>query len=472
MKLKGKAFLSIVAIPMLLLLGGVSQFKHTYLHTESHREGIQKKESVFDLIKSDTVIILESDTVYELYAPVLIENVNNFTLRGNGATLRFMFNGKGLNIKGCSNIVLTNLVIDNDNGKFKSGANEGRINIESTAKAVVDSIIMQKQSIRSAEGPNHQIVIYFCKESSLLHSVFEESQGELIMLKSSENCVISQNKTTGGWSGIATAGDNIAGVESYGYRNKILDNEVKNATAALITINDRDALVEGNVIHSTIKKNGEYVGGPGIRFGHFQDKDNKLLNHLRAVRGKAIENKIFNFTQATAPKFSIPYAIKVDATVSELGEGGVTITGNEINNCRYGIGVSNQGGQSGIIEDNDLRVLEYAISLYSAKRNSPHNFIIRNNAIKNSENAYAMRLWYSSAEVVGNTIEMRSRDGQLYAIGIANNTDNERVKIIGNRLHLNGTIGVYQINGYVNKESIQGNKIEGTKSGVVLKEMK
>lgn len=424
--------------------------------------------SSFPKIKSNSMLSLEKGGVYILDETLDLKNIKNFVLEGNGAIIKAPFNGTIFHFIGGSNITLRNINIDNVEGKYFSGKDKGRITFEGVSKVLVTGIHMYNQVILNSSGPNYQLLLKKCVASTVSNGIFEESQGELVMLLACRDCVIKGNKTSGGWSGIGTGGLLTKGKEEYGFRNKILNNTVKDCTAALITVNDRQTVVERNTIFSTLKRNGEYIGGPGIRFGHVVIEDNKQYDHLKAVACKALNNKIYNIINATAKNYSTPYAIKVDATVAASGKGEIVIRGNYISDCRHGIGISNQGGQSGIIENNTIDVIDNAISVFSGIKSLPQRFSIKQNTIRNSGDTYAVRLWYSNGQVTGNNIKMRSKDSKQFAIGVANNTDAEKVIIMDNEIDVEGPTGILQINGKVDRKVIKRNRIRGARQAIIL----
>jgi len=421
-------------------------------------------------IKSDTIVKLNKYDTYELLIPIQLSNLENFILDGNGATIKVLFNGKAIDVTNSSDITIKNFKIDNGNKKYTSNINEGRIHLLASSRVLIDSLTIYEQLEPGNAGPYHQILFKDCNYSIIQNSVIEHSRGELITLESSSDCVVKNNKTFNGWSGIATKGSRINGSDSFGYRNYILNNEVYNADAASITINDRETIVENNLVQSNIRdSNGNFIGGPGIRFGHYKDNEGDDLNYLRAVGCKAINNRIFNFTKGNGLNSSSPVGIKVDATTDVNGKGGIIIEGNTISNCLNGITVSNEGGQRGSINSNNINVLNQALEFYSGIIGYPQDFLVRHNNISTRNNTYAIKIWYSNVLFENNTVITNSVDPTNYCIEISNNTENERIYILNNRLKLKGTIGIYHLNGALNNAVIANNLISSSEKGMVLK---
>lgn len=421
-------------------------------------------------IKSNATIKLDKNYIYELLIPIQLLGIENFVLDGNGATLKVLFNGKAIDVSNCSDITIKNFKIDNGSKRYTSNVNEGRVHVSASTRVLIDSLKAYEQLEPGNAGPYHQILLKDCSFSVIQNSNFEHSRGELITLESSSDCVVKNNKTNKGWSGIATKGSRVNESDLFGYRNHILNNEVYNAEAASITINDRETVVENNLIQSTIRDlNGNYLGGPGIRFGHYKDDKGNDLNYLRAVGGKALNNKILNFTKGYEIASSSPVGIKVDATTDINGKGGIIIEGNTISNCLIGISVSNEGGQRGSINSNNISVLNQAIELYSGVDGKPQDFLVRHNNILSKHNANAIKIRYSNVLFENNTVITEATDPDIYCIEISNNSEKERVFLINNRLKLNGTIGIFQLSGALDNAVIANNSISNAEIGMVLK---
>ena len=290
---------------------------------------------------------LAINTKYVFNVPITLNNIQNFTLNGNGATLCFPYNGTGIEINSCSNVLVKNLVIDNSysNGhRYYSLIDKARIYKTSSQFDVMDSVTINEQLHPPTSGENHiQINIYDSTSNEVKNCTINDSKGELIVIDGSNDCKVINNRTFGGWSGIATKGRILSWYR--GYRTTIIDNNVYGTSTASITINDRQSVVENNVISGDSLS---LTGGPGIRFGHYQDANGNDYVHLRAKNCTARGNRISNFLTSTpGPGGSSAAGIKIDASVGVHGYGSINVENNIIANCKSGIMVSNAPGQTG-----------------------------------------------------------------------------------------------------------------------------
>ena len=423
-------------------------------------------------IKNDTIIYLSEFDIYVFdNLSINLNGVNNFTLNGMGATLRFNYNGKGIFVNNSSNIILKNFKIDNGGETTRSLAEEGRVQVQSSTNVSLDNLIIGKQKVAGGER-YLQIQIIESTYCEVKNSTIYEAEGELINLRASSDCVVKNNTTHGGASGIATEGYiDQNGDEKYGYRNYIYQNNIYNCVAAMITINDRHTIVEENNIKSTRVENGIFKGGPGIRFGHYIY--DSLLNmerfHLTAVNCKAIENNISNLESAFL-NFK-PVGIKIDATVLPSGPSSILIDGNKIENCMKGVQVSNIGGQTGCISSNEITPLQNAIELFSGDNSTPQDFKILKNEMILKNTVNGIKIWHSNAHIEGNYIfYSESINTSTVAIEVWHNTENEKVDIVDNVLRMRGGIGIRNMEESfpVRKSIISKNEISNSYYGIYL----
>lgn len=427
---------------------------------------------IFKKFINDSHVNLSRDTKYIFSVPIPLNNLKNLAIEGNGATICFPIIGIGIQIDYSSNIRIQNLIIDNtdDNGiAYYSNPEEGRINITNSDYIILDKLNIKEQGSTPNNSLNHiQINVYNSTKCDILNSTIQSSHGELIVLDGSNDCKVINNKTFKGQSGIATKGRILSWYR--GYRSLIKDNYVYGTSTASITINDRQSIVENNIIKGD---STSFKGGPGIRFGHYQDKNGNDYVHLRAKNCIARMNKIFNFLIPNiGAGGSSATGIKVDASVGTDGYGLININNNVIKNCRKGITISNAPGQSGEIKNNIIETNTEGISIFSPDANNLSDFQIIDNHITSAGigyEEYAVRLFRSNASLIGNTINLNSIYKYAKAIEIKENSIYARVDIINNTLNVNGNYGIHHSNKEMDSSKIKTNIINNSRVGMLLK---
>ncbi|KAA1240778.1 right-handed parallel beta-helix repeat-containing protein [Aquimarina sp. RZ0] len=407
---------------------------------------------------------------------ILIEGKSNIIIDGNNSYLKYEDPSRiGFKIKviNSQNIVVENFNIDNNNTKPHyildptNTSVSGRIEVIESSSIEFNSVNLNKQQVfGSSHGTVTQILFKETTDSSIKNCKMEYADGELIYLLASKNCLVTNNFLNEGTSGIATAGYNQSGVNKIGYNNKIISNTVVNSSTAFITINDRNALVEGNYIYND---DDSKKHGPGIRFGHEQE-------YLHASNASCKNNIIKNLKYPNG-NYN-PVGIKVDYTQTSESKQIFTdliIEGNEIINCQGGIKVSNQSGQYMLIKDNQISsTTRFAIELFSADPNGqqtkPQYCLISNN-ILSSENG-VIKIHNSTTTLSDNHISSNSIDphniniliGSVYDSG---NFPNE-IKLKNNILELNGDNGIYYNGNNLKNALILDNIISNGNLGIYL----
>ncbi|GAA4275183.1 right-handed parallel beta-helix repeat-containing protein [Aquimarina gracilis] len=448
-------------------------------------------DPIFELFRSNNTVELQVNTKYIFRVPIVLNDINNLTINGNNAKFCFPFDGIAVSILNGKDVLIKDLTIDNKDSSgnyYLSGIEKGRVDVRSSSFISLDNVMLNEQrkpQDTAKTRKNHiQVNLYNSTNCSVLNSNLRFSNGELIVVDGSNDCLIKNNVTYGGWSGIATKGRFISPGFYRGYRTIVDLNEVYDCTTAGITINDRQTEVTSNTIKNL---GGENVGGPGIRFGHAL-VDNGAngtmpIDHLTAKNCVARGNIIDGFLVKNVLPASSPVGIKIDASVDKDGFGSILIEENQITNCRYGITVSGVVGQSGQITNNAIQVLGNGIDIFALANNPAQKFDILGNTITtNGSNFssdwgnYAFRYFNSFGTIKGNTINLTSSNKYAAAIGIARNTEHARVTIQENILNLNRNHGIFQPGEKeylqfhrMKKAHIENNTINNSYIGMLLK---
>ncbi|OEK08826.1 hypothetical protein A8C32_00690 [Flavivirga aquatica] len=420
---------------------------------------------------------------------ILIENKSNIIINGKNSYLKYEDSTReGLKIKvvNSQNIIIENFNIDNNNTKPHytldptNTSVSGRIEVIESNSIEFNSVNMNKQQrFGAVHGTVAQILFKETTNSSITNCKMDYADGELIYLLASKNCLIDNNFLNEGASGIATAGFEESGVSKIGYDNKIINNTVVNSATAFITINDRNALVEGNYIYND---DSSKLHGPGIRFGHKKE----YLHASNAIcRNNIIKNLKYPSPQPKDPNststdtlYYSPVGIKVDYTQSSESNQTYTdliIEGNIITNSQGGIKVSNQSGQYMLIKDNKISSTKlFSIDLLSPAdsihQTKPQYALISNNTLASESGV--IKIFNTNATLINNNILSNSTSIHNKAISIQNvyNTGDfpNEIKIKNNILELNKDNGIYYDGDSLKNALIMDNLINNGNIGVFL----
>jgi hypothetical protein len=351
---------------------------------------VDDSHPVWNQIQDNETIELEDET-YIFNRPIIISDITNLKITTSGggkARLLFRFDGAGIQVNNSNGIIIENIEIDNfiDYGNytsyFKSGYNVGRIDVRSSNNVEIkESVIGQ---LNTAGDENSQVYIFNSTNCKVQNCLVYRAKGELISIIGSNDCIVSENTIYGGnsvdggtaFSGIETAGSNYMGWYR-GYRNRIINNQVYDCVAAFITINDREAWVEGNLIDVT---QPNQMFGPGIRLGHFIGTFDTLRAAFCVVKGNTIRNLdgIDTPPGSTLNSYD-PYGIRVDASRTDAG-GTALLEGNTIENCTGGIQISDLPGQTVTAKGNTVIAHNFAFNVWGLDTN-PHHIELDSNIV-------------------------------------------------------------------------------------------
>lgn len=425
-------------------------------------------------LTNNTYFEFTAGQVENISCNIIIENKSNIIINGNKSTLKYEDpNSDGFRIKilNCNNVHINDLSIDNNNTKANyvndTSLSSGRIEVFNSNSIKLSSLNINKQKIvGNINGTVHQIYFKETTNSIINDCTLNSTDGELIMLKASKECLVKDNFLNEGWSGIATAGFFDSGVNKFGYNNRLIGNTISNSSTAFITVNDRNAIIEGNYIYNN---DSALKHGPGIRFGH----DVEYLYASNAIcKNNIIENLKY-------PNGSYnPVGIKVDysqSTESNQEYTDLIIEGNIIRNCQGGIKISNQSGQHLLIKDNEISTTTWpSIELFSTDsggQTEPQNCFISNNVLSSEKET--IKIYNSSVTITENHISSRATNINDQTIKIQNiygstgNYHND-IKIKNNIIELNGNNGIYYDQNNLESASILNNIIKNGNLGIYI----
>lgn len=447
-------------------------------------DNVQYKIVNFDpnLDICDQISNLENNSYFEFDAgqvknincDIIIENKSNIIINGNNSTLVYKDPGLiGLKIKilNSTRIKIQNLEIDNNDTKptytNDTTMSSGKIEVFNSDYIELISLkIGQQRIVGNINGTVHQIYFKEVTNSLIKSCKIESSDGELIMLKASRENLVKNNLLNEGWSGIATAGL-VEGIQNkFGYYNRIIDNTVRNSSAAFITINDRSAIVDGNFIYNN---NSAITHGPGIRFGHNAEH---LYASNAICKNNIIEN--LNFPNGNYN----PVGIKVDYTQSAESAQDFTdliISNNIIRNCQGGIKVSNQPGQRLLIKGNEITTTFWpALEFFAGdlgNQTEPQNSLVSNNVLISERET--VKIYNSSIILSENYISSKGISKHDQTIKIQNiygsgGNHHNNINITGNIIKLNGNNGIYYSQNKLEGASIKNNMISNGNLGIYI----
>lgn len=422
----------------------------------------------FNSLPSDSYFELEANATIDVECDIILENKSNIVIEGNGATLKYLDalnTGLKIQLVNCNQITLRNFKIDNNNKKASyvlNGPHTGRIVVKQSEEIEINNLEINKQAIYgNIHGPVHQIYFHESIGSTVKNCNIKASDGELIMLMASEGCLVEGNTLNKGWSGVGTSGMSKNGIEKYGYNNKIIDNIIFNSQTAFITVNDRNALVEGNYIEYNDLNSSH---GPGIRFGHEQE-------YQRASNGICRNNTIVKLNNPGSNY--VGAGIKVD--YSQTNESNQTyadllIDNNTIIHCNKGVMVSNQEGQYVHIKNNNITSIGLALDIFSGvnpDQKAPQNCLIHSNQF--TSNSEVIKVFNSSVDISDNSILSHGVYNQSKAILISDmytSPYTNTFKLKDNTINLNSNLGVYYKGLGLHDAIIEGNEIRNGFIGI------